>query len=149
MRCECFQADAATLVTALTTNEMIERWRQSAAEELKRLADRRMAEHVRQLDSTAAALLVEGIDLVAARDPASVDAWLTDAVAVGTWNNWELPVVAMGERDLPVEGLPRGLIAADRSAEGAGLWVIDDETFALARWREIPADEAQCVRPTE
>ena len=41
---------------------------------------------------------------------------------------------------LPVDGLPRGLLAADDSAEGAGLWLIDDEHFALARWREVPAD---------
>lgn len=141
MRCECYAADPATLVSWLCETETIRRWQEQNAEELRRLADRRLAEHLRRLDAIASRLAIDGVDLVAQHDAAAADAWLTDAIAVATWQRWEgLPVEAMGEQDLPVDGLPRGLLAADDSSEGAGLWLIDDEHFALARWREVPAD---------
>lgn len=141
MRCECFRTDLPTLIAALTDLDLVSRWQEAAAAELPRLADRRMAEHIRALDGIAARIRIEGIDVVAQRDPAAADAWLTDALAVATWNQWELPVQPLGERDLAIEGIPRGLIAADRSRDGAGLWVIDDETIALARWREAPRED--------
>lgn len=141
MRCECYAADPATLVTWLCEPENIRRWQEQNAEELRRLADRRLAEHLRRLDAIASRLAIDGVDLVAQHDAAAADAWLTDAIAVATWQHWEgLPAAALGEQDLPVKGLPRGLLAADDSAEGAGLWLIDDGHFALARWREVPAD---------
>ncbi len=141
MRCECFHTDLPTLIAALTDVDLVSRWQDAAAAELPRLADRRLAEHIRALDAIAARIRSEGIDMVAQHDPSAADAWLTDAVAVATWNHWELPVQSLGERELAVEGIPRGLIAADRSREGAGLWVIDDATIALARWREAPREE--------
>lgn len=141
IRCECFHGDLPALIAALTDPDLISRWQDAAAAELPRLADRRLAEHLRALDRVAAMLRTEGIDIVAQRDPAAADAWLTDAVAVATWHRWELPLESLGERDLAIEGLPRGLIAADRSRDGAGLWVIDETTIALARWREAPRED--------
>jgi len=148
IRCECFRADLPALIAALTDQDLISRWQDAAAAELPRLADRRLAEHLRALDRVAAMIRTDGIDVMAQRDPAAADAWLTDAVAVATWHRWELPLEPLGERDLALEGLPRGLIAADRSRDGAGLWVIDEETIALARWREAPReDQSSAIMP--
>lgn len=141
MRCECFRTDPAALIAALTEPAYITQWQTAAAEELRRLADRRLAEHLRALDQVASRIATFGVDVVAQQDPAAVDAWFTDAIAVGTWNGWTLPLEALGEQDLAIEPLPRGLIAADRSREGAALWLIDDTTIALARWREVRSDD--------
>lgn len=136
MKCECFRADIPDVIAALTDAANIEKWRASVVDELPRTADRGLAEHLRSLDKTASHLLVHGLDVVAAQDVAALDAWLTDMFAVATWNNWPIPVTKLGEIEASIENLPRGLLAADVSRQGAGLWLVTDDHIALARWRE-------------
>ena len=69
-------------------------------------------------------------------DPGAADELLTDLFAVATWRSWPLPLEMIGERDLPVDDLPRGLLGQDAGTDGAKLWLLDDETLALSRDRE-------------
>lgn len=137
MRCTCFDAEPAALVAALTEPDTVARWQANLADELPSLADRALQAHLRALARTAAAVLSEGFDVVCQRDVRAVDALLSDLLAVATWHGWELPLTSIGERDLPVEDLPRGLLAADTAADGAKVWVLDDRTIALARDRVV------------
>lgn len=146
MICSCYRTDPPSLLAALAAPELLDRYLAQLAAELPALADRALVRHLRQLAALAAEARAEGLERLAARDQHAADALLTDLFAVATWHGWELPLEALGERELPVEGLPRGLLGADRAADGAHLWVVDEDTVALARCRE-PAAEVADQRP--
>ncbi|MBA3684354.1 MAG: hypothetical protein H0W72_03850 [Planctomycetes bacterium] len=145
MKCACYRTDPPALVAALSSEELIERWLAQVTEEARTLVERTLVRHIRDLTMVAGRVLAEGFERVAENDPRAADALLSDCLAVATWHGWELPIEPLGERDLPVEELPRGLLGADASSEGAGVWLLDDETVALARHRvagQMPGDLA-------
>lgn len=140
MRCLLYRCDVPTLLTALTDAALVLRWQQAVGDEQPSLADRPLLAHLKRLNATATRLLAMGFDSAARQDRQAVDALLTDLFAVATWHGWELPVQPAGEQEQTVDDLPRGLLGAD-TAEGAGLWIIDATTVALARQRQA-SDEA-------
>ncbi|MBA3845944.1 MAG: hypothetical protein H0X45_04795 [Planctomycetes bacterium] len=137
MRCACYRVDVPTLLAALSADEMIERYARNLADELPSLADRSLAQLLRRFARIAGQAMAGGFDALAASDRANADALLTDIFAVATWHRWEIPAESTGEQDLPVDELPRGLLGADVSTGGASLWLIDDQTVALARARAV------------
>lgn len=139
MRCHCYHVDQPSLLTALTDEAFIARYQSALADELPSLADRGLVRFLRKQNTIATRALTDGFDRLAEQDTAAADGLLTDLFAVATWHGWELPIESLGERDLPIEELPRGLLGADIATDGAKLWVIDQETIALSRDRE--ADE--------
>ena len=139
MRCHCYHVEQPSLLTALTDEAFITRYQSAIGDELPSLADRGLVRFLRKQTTLATRALTDGFDRLAEQDTAAADSLLTDLFAVATWHGWELPIESLGERDLPVEELPRGLLGADTAIDGAKLWVIDHETIALSRDRE--ADE--------
>ena len=140
MRCHCYHIDQPSLLTALTDEALIAKYQSTIGDEIPSLADRALIRFLRKQITLATRALSEGFDRLAEQDTAAADELLTDLVAVATWHGWELPIESLGERDLPVEEIPRGLLGADTASDGAKLWVIDHETIALSRDRI--ADEA-------
>lgn len=139
-RCSLYRCDIPTLLAALTDAALVARWQQAVGEEQPSLADRPLLAHLKRLNQAAARLMTMGFDTLARQDRVTADALLTDLFAVATWHGWELPVVQVGDQELDVADLPRGFLGAD-TAEGAGLWLIEAGTVALARQRQA-ADEA-------
>lgn len=135
MRCTCYRTDPPVLLAALSDAAFVQRWLDQTAVEIKGLADRALVEHIRGLTRVAGLVLADGLERVAERDPHAADALLSDLFAVATWHGWELPIEPLGELDLPVEDLPRGLLAADQAREGAHVWLLDEQTVAIARLR--------------
>ncbi len=140
MRCHCYHIDQPSLLTALTDEALIAKYQSTIGDEIPSLADRALIRFLRKQITLATRALSEGFDRLAEQDTAAADELLTDLFAVATWHGWELPIESLGERDLPVEEIPRGLLGADTASDGAKLWVIDHETIALSRDRI--ADEA-------
>jgi hypothetical protein len=140
MRCHCYHIDQPSLLTALTDEALIAKYQSTIGDEIPSLADRALIRFLRKQITLATRALSEGFDRLAEQDTAAADELLTDLFAVATWHGWELPIESLGERDLPVEEIPRGLLGADTASDGAKLWVIDHETIALSRDRV--ADEA-------
>lgn len=136
MRCHCYHVDQPSLLTALTDEAFITRYQGAIGDELPSLADRGLVRFLRKQTTLATRALTDGFDRLAEQDTAAADGLLTDLFAVATWHGWELPIESLGERELPVEELPRGLLGADTAIDGAKLWVIDHETIALSRDRE-------------
>ncbi len=141
MRCTCYRVDPPALVAALTDGENLARYQAAIGDEVPSLADRAMVLHLRRMSTLASRVASEGFERVAEQDPALADALLTDLFAVATYRGWELPAEDLGARELPIAGLPRGLMGADAAIDGAQLWLIDPGTIALARSREA-ADQA-------
>ena len=135
MRCTCFRTDPPVLLAALSDAALVQRWLDQTADEVKGLADRALVDHIRSLTRIASEVLATGFERVAERDTHAADALLSDLFAVATWHRWELPIEPLGDLDLPVEELPRGLLAADQSREGAQVWLLDEQTVAIARAR--------------
>jgi hypothetical protein len=140
MRCHCYHVDQPSLLTALTDEALIAKYQSAIGDEIPSLADRALIRFLRKQITLATRALSEGFDRLAEQDTAAADELLTDLFAVATWHGWELPIESLGERELPVEEIPRGLLGADTASDGAKLWVIDHETIALSRDRI--ADEA-------
>lgn len=140
MRCHCYHIDQSSLLTALTDEALMAKYQSTIGDEIPSLADRALIRFLRKQITLVTRALSEGFDRLAEQDTAAADELLTDLFAVATWHGWELPIESLGERDLPVEEIPRGLLGADTSSDGAKLWVIDHETIALSRDRI--ADEA-------
>lgn len=140
MRCHCYHIDQPSLLTALTDEALIAKYQSTIGDEIPSLADRALIRFLRKQITLATRALSQGFDRLAEQDTAAADELLTDLFAVATWHGWELPIESLGERDLPVEEIPRGLLGADTASDGAKLWVIDHETIALSRDRI--ADEA-------
>ena len=140
MRCNCYHVDQPSLLTALTDEALIAKYQSAIGDEIPSLADRALIRFLRKQITLATRALSEGFDRLAEQDTAAADELLTDLFAVATWHGWELPIESLGERELPVEEIPRGLLGADTASDGAKLWVIDHETIALSRDRI--ADEA-------
>ena len=140
MRCHCYHIDQPSLLTALTDEALIAKYQSTIGDEIPSLADRALIRFLRKQITLANRALSEGFDRLAEQDTAAADELLTDLFAVATWHGWELPIESLGERDLPVEEIPRGLLGADTASDGAKLWVIDHETIALSRDRV--ADDA-------
>jgi hypothetical protein len=136
MRCERFRTDPATLIEALAAAPLLDAWLEAQQAELAWLADRTLTAHLRRLTALAGRARSGGITLLARQDAAGADALLTDLFAVATWRRWELPVERLDDGEVEVGGLQRGLLGADLGGEGAGLWLIDHATVALARSRE-------------
>ncbi len=145
MRVTCYRTDPPSLVAALTGTDAIVRYQEALAIETKALADRSLIRHVKRMSTLASQVLVSGFATVARNDLGGADELLTDLFAVATWQRWELPVEDLGEQELPVEDLPRGLLAADQGTESARLWMLDGTTVALSRSRES-GDEAELPR---
>ncbi len=139
MRCFCYRVDQPSLMAALTDEALLTRYQSTIGDELPALADRGLVRFLRKQGTLVSRALTDGFDRLAEQDIAAADSLLTDVFAVATYHNWFLPLESLGERDLPVEELPRGLLSADISTDGAKLWVIDEDTIALTRDRE--ADE--------
>jgi hypothetical protein len=135
MRCSLYRVDAEALVAALTQPDLIARYQQRLADELPSCADRALITYLRQLDAVANKVRTTGFDSVAAQDPAAADALLSDLFAVATYDRWDVPAEHIGDDELPVDGLPRGILAADGSREGAKVFVLDEQTIAIARER--------------
>ena len=142
MRCTTYRTDPPTLVAALTQIELLQRYQDALALETKSLADRTLLRHVRRMSTLASQVMVGGFETVARNDLAGADELLTDLFAVATWHDWDLPAERLGEQELPVDDLPRGLLAADQGAESAKLWLLDGTTVALSRARES-GDQAE------
>jgi hypothetical protein len=140
MRCTCFRIDPPSLLAALSDEAFIARYQGALADELPGLADRALVRHLRRLSTIASRAVAGGFDRLAEADPGAADELLTDLFAVATWRAWPLPLEQLGERDLPVEGLPRGLLGQDAGSDGAKLWLLDDETLALCRDREADTE---------
>jgi hypothetical protein len=134
--CLTWHTSLPALVAALTDAAMLSRYQDAVAEELPSLADRALAKHLRRMTTLASRALAGGFEALASEDLAAADELLSDLLAVATFRGWELPLESVGERELAVEDLPRGLLAADRAADSARVWVIDQQTVALARARE-------------
>lgn len=137
MRVSVYRTDPPALLAALSDGELVRRWLAQQEDELRSLVERALVSHIRQLTTIASRILAEGVERVAEQDVAAADAFLSDIFAVATWHGWDLPVSALGDLDVPVEALPRGLLAADRSREGAQVWLLDGQTVALARNRSV------------
>ncbi len=136
MRCHCYRVDQPSLMAALTDENLLSRYQNTISDELPSLADRGLVRFLRKQSTLVSRAISEGFDRLAEEDVAAADSLLTDIFAVATYHNWFLPLESLGEKDLPVEELPRGLLSADVSVDGAKLWVIDQETIALTRDRE-------------
>ena len=141
MRCTCYRIDPPTLVSALTDAETLNRYQEAIATEVKSLADRALVKHLKRMSGLASQVLAAGFETVARNDLPGADELLTDVFAVGTWHRWDLPAENLGEQELPVDDLPRGLLAADAGSESAQVWLLDGRTLALCRSRES-GDEA-------
>ncbi|MBA3708968.1 MAG: hypothetical protein H0W83_09145 [Planctomycetes bacterium] len=140
MLCTCYRIDAPTLVAALSDADTLVRYQSAIADELPSIADRGLARHLRRMSTLASRALGGGFDRLASDDLPQADTLLTDVLAVATYRQWPLPIEPLGERDLALEGLPRGLLGADVSTDSARVWLIDHATLALSRSRE--ADDA-------
>ncbi len=136
MNCERFRTDPAALVAALSDNVLLQRYLEAQQAELPSLADRQLTAFLRRMGVLAGQAMTVGLTVLARRDAAQADALLTELFAVATWHAWELPVERLGTAEVAIEGVPRGLLAADVSTDGAGLWVLDHATVALARLRQ-------------
>ena len=136
MRCTCYRTDPPTLVAVLTDTETLARYQEAVATEVKSLADRALVKHIKRMSTLASQAMAAGFETLARNDLAGADELLTDVFAVGTWHGWELPLEDLGEQDLPVDDLPRGLLAADQGTESAQLWMLDGRTVALCRSRQ-------------
>jgi hypothetical protein len=136
MLCLTWRTSLPDLVAALTDAAMLARYQDAVAEELPSLADRALAKHLRRMTTLASRALGGGFEALARDDLQAADELLSDVLAVATFRGWELPIEPQGERELDVDGLPRGLMAADRAADSARVWVLDPVTIALARSRE-------------
>jgi len=145
MRCFCYRVDQPSLMAALTDEALLTRYQSTIGDELPSLADRGLVRFLRKQSTSVSRALSDGFDRLAEQDIAAADSLLTDIFAVATYHDWFLPLEQLGERDLPVEELPRGLLSADISTDGAKLWVIDQDTIALTRDRE--ADEQPDMSP--
>jgi hypothetical protein len=141
MLCTCFRTDPSSLVAFLTDRETLLRYQEAMVVEVKSLADRALLHHIKRMSTLASAVQAHGFEAMARTDLAAADELLTDVFAVATWHGWELPAEALGEQELSVEDLPRGLLAADAGTESARLWMLDGTTVALARTR-LAGDEA-------
>jgi len=110
--------------------------------EVKSLADRALVTHIKRMCTLASAAQAHGFEALARTDLPAADELLTDVFAVATWHAWDLPAEELGQQDLPVDDLPRGLLAADAGTESARLWMLDGTTVALARTR-LAGSEAE------
>jgi len=137
VRATVFRCDVATLIAALSATDLVQRWMEQQEIEVKSIVERALITHIRHLTMVASRIHGEGLDRVAAHDCAAADAFLSDAFAVATWHGWELPITTLGDLDMPLETRPRGLLGADRSSEGAQVWLIDRQTVAIARNRVV------------
>ncbi len=135
MKITRYRFDPATLVQALTSDALLDRYQAGIADELPSLADPAMAKHLRRMSALAAAARAHGFALLARRDPAGADGLLSDLLATATWHGWELPLAHLDDVEIETAGLPRGLLGHDSEADGAGVWVLDPATIGLARWR--------------
>ncbi|MFM2091697.1 MAG: hypothetical protein RLZZ127_2186 [Planctomycetota bacterium] len=144
MDCLVLRADHAALVAALTGPDALDRYQERIQAETGSLADKGMLAHVRTMARLAAEARTAGFDTVAARDRAAADGLLTDLLAVALWHGDTLPAERLGEAPFDPAGRPRGLLGADRSADGAGLWRADDGTLRFARIRETGEYEDVC-----
>lgn len=140
MLCTCYRTDPPSLVAALTDSATLERYQEALAAEVKSLADRALIKHLKRMSTLASHATALGFDALARTDLAGADELLTDVFAVGTWHGWDLPIESIGEQDLPVDDLPRGLLAADAGSESAHLWMLDGRTIALCRSRQAGSD---------
>lgn len=136
MRCLRYRTDPAALIEELGSERILRLYLAAQEAELPSLADRTLNAHLRRLGALAAQALGLGITTLAKRDAAHADALLSDIFAVATWHGWELPLAPLGEDEVEVDGLPRGLLGSDPGHEGAGVWVLDHATVALARNRQ-------------
>lgn len=118
------------------SDALLERYRLRLAEELAACADRPLLTHLRSMRQLAAQAEGGRFHGLARSDPAGADALLSDLLAVATWAGWELPIGPAEERELPVEGLPRGLLGNDRSSAGAAVWRLGPDRIGLARPRQ-------------
>ncbi len=135
MRCTCYRIDPPSLVSALTDLDTLVRYQDQLAAEVKTLADRALIRHLKRMSTLASQVQAHGFEVVARHDLEGADALLTDVFANATWYGWNLPIESLGEQDLPVDGLPRGLLAADATPDNARLWLLDGRTLALSRDR--------------
>jgi len=141
MLCTCYRTDPASLVAFLTDSETLARYQDAMVTEVKSLADRALVKHIKRMSTLASAAQAHGFDALARVDLAGADELLTDVFAVATWHAWELPAENLGEQEIAVEDLPRGLLAADVGTESAHLWMLDGTTIAMSRAR-VCGDEA-------
>lgn len=140
MRCTCYRTDPPALVSFLTDYETLSRFQESIATEVKTLADRALVKHLKRMSTLASTAQAHGFEALARIDLSGADELLTDVFAVATWHHWNLPVEDLGEQELPVDDLPRGLLAADAGTESAQLWMLDGTTVALSRSRQAGND---------
>ena len=141
MLCTCYRTDPPSLVAVLTEITTLERYQETLSSETKALADRALIRHLKRMSTVASQAMAVGFDTLARTDLAQADELLTEVFAVATWHGWELPIESLGEQELPVDDLPRGLLAADVGTESAQLWMLDGTTLALCRSRKA-GDEA-------
>ncbi len=132
---ECYRTDPAALVAALTDGPMLARYQETIADELRSLADRQLVNHLKRMSTAASRAQASGFDQLARADLGSADSLLSEILAIALWHRWDLPLEALGQRDLTLDGLRRGLLGADHSIETASVWQLDGTTIAVARTR--------------
>ena len=136
MRCTCYRVHLPELLASLTDPESLAKYQGTIGDEIPSIADRAMIRHLRRMSTFASRALADGFDALAQADVAGADELLSDMFAVATYHGWALPAESLGELDLPVEELPRGMLGADRSVDSARVWMVDQRTIALSRSRE-------------
>ncbi len=144
MDCLVLRADLADLITALTDAAALAAYQERIQTESGGLADKGMLAHVRGMARCAAEAQAAGFPALVARDRAAADSLLTDLLAVALWHGDPLPVERLGTSPFDPAGRPRGLLGADQSTDGAGLWRADDGTLRFARIRETGEYEDVC-----
>lgn len=132
-----FRTDLPALVAALTDLELLNRYQAALGDEQRISAERAMSDHLKRMSTLASRAMSQGFDVVARNDTAAADALLTDLFAVATWHGWDLPITNLGEEDVDLSELQRGLLGADGDGVGAALWQLDGSTIAFARCREV------------
>ncbi|MHC5068002.1 MAG: hypothetical protein ACYTF0_05380 [Planctomycetota bacterium] len=127
--------DRAALLAALTTPSLLERYVAQVEDTLRMVLEEGQAGLLQRCSRVLSRLAAEGMDGLAASDPAALDMLLTDVFAVATWSGWSLPAVADGHVEVDPAAAQRGLLGAEASDEGAILWLLADGALALVRSR--------------
>lgn len=131
---ECFTADRAELVRALTTAPVLDRYRAWLDIDLATQAEADQQQLVRQ--HQAAIMLLGASDPMTSREP-TVDALLTDILAVATWEGWPLPLRDQMAGEVDIGAFPHGLLGLVSAGEGAVLCDLGDDRWALVRARNV------------
>ena len=133
---ERYRADSAGLLAALVDADTLGRYSATLEAAGGSQAEAGQVAFTRRMLGMVARIGAEGVDGLARDDRAGLDALLTDIFAVATWHRWPLPVARLDPGETDLDRAQRGLLGAEAEPQGAALYVLDEETVALRRWRD-------------